>query len=104
MAQLRGQSLREYRLCRQRHIGLGDGYRFSDHPQYVRAFRSSLALIGNLGCGLLITPHPAASNLIDRLERKAPLIAPGQCRDYARRGRAALDERLAKEKQPSAGE
>jgi metallo-beta-lactamase class B len=81
-----------------------DSYRFSDHPKYVAAFRNSLNLIGNLGCGLLITPHPGASNLIDRLDGKAPLIAPGQCRDYARRGRAALDERLAKERQPSAGE
>jgi metallo-beta-lactamase class B len=81
-----------------------DGYRFSNHPKYVRAFRSSLALIGNLGCGLLITPHPSASNLTERLDGKAPLVGPGQCRDYARRGRAALDARLAKEQQPSAGE
>ena len=81
-----------------------ENYRFSDHPQYVNAFRSSLTLIGNLGCGLLITPHPGASNLIERHDGKAPLAARGACRDYARRGRAALDERLAKEKQPSAGE
>ena len=81
-----------------------DTYRFTDHPKYVAAFRSSLNLIGNLGCGLLITPHPSASNLVDRLDGKAPLIAPGQCRDYARRGRAALNERLAKEQKPSAGE
>jgi metallo-beta-lactamase class B len=81
-----------------------DSYRFSDHPKYVDAFRSSLDLIGNLGCGLLITPHPGASNLIDRLDGKAPLISGGQCRDYARRGRVALNERLAKEQQPSAGE
>jgi len=81
-----------------------DSYRFADHAKYVGAFRSSLNLIGNLGCRLLITPHPGASNLIDRLDGKAPLIAPGQCRDYARRGRAALNERLAKERQPSAGE
>jgi len=81
-----------------------DTYRFTDHPKYVAAFRSSLNLIGNLGCGLLITPHPSASNLVDRLDGKAPLIAPGQCRDYARRGRAALNERLAQEQKPSAGE
>jgi len=81
-----------------------ESYRFSDHARYVGAFRSSLNLIGNLGCGLLITPHPGASDLIDRLDGKAPLIAPGQCRAYARRGRAALDERLAKEQHPSAGE
>jgi metallo-beta-lactamase class B len=72
-------------------------YRFSDHKAYVRAFRYSLKLIGRLKCDLLITPHPGASNFIDRLEGKVPLIGPGQCAAYAANGRAALDERLAKE-------
>jgi metallo-beta-lactamase class B len=81
-----------------------DAYRFSDHKKYVAAFRNSLTLIGSLRCDLLITPHPSASGFIDRLEGKAPLIDPNGCRDYARRGRAALDQRLAKERQQSAGE
>jgi metallo-beta-lactamase class B len=46
---------------------------------------------------LLVTPHPVASNLYGRLAGNAPLIDRGACRDYAQRGRAALDERLAKE-------
>ena len=74
-----------------------DSYRFSDHPKYVAAFRKSLNRIARLPCGLLITPHPAASNLIDRLEGKAPLIAPGQCRTYAANGAKALTERLTRE-------
>jgi metallo-beta-lactamase class B len=74
-----------------------DGYRFSDHKAYVRAFRESLKFIGRMRCDLLITPHPGASNFIDRLEGKAPLIGPGQCAAYAANGRAALDARLAKE-------
>jgi metallo-beta-lactamase class B len=81
-----------------------DSYRFSDHKRYVAAFRNSLALIGKLRCDLLITPHPGASNFIDRLEGKAPLIEPTACRNYARQGLAALEERLAKEQQQSAGE
>jgi metallo-beta-lactamase class B len=75
-----------------------DAYRFSDHGGYVAAFRNSLRIIGRLDCDLLITPHPGASNLIDRLDGKAPLISPGQCRDYAARGQQALDARLAREK------
>lgn len=74
-----------------------DGYRFSDHKAYVRAFRDSLSFIGRMRCDLLITPHPGASQFIERLEGKAPLIGPGQCAAYAANGRAALDARLAKE-------
>jgi metallo-beta-lactamase class B len=74
-----------------------DTYRFSDHSGYVIAFRNSLRIIGRLDCDLLITPHPGASNLIDRLDGKTPLIGEGQCKDYAARGAAALDARLARE-------
>ena len=75
-----------------------DSYRFSDHRAYLAAFKSSLGTIRNLPCDLLITPHPGASDFIDRLEGKAPLIGKGQCADYAKRGREALDARLAREK------
>jgi metallo-beta-lactamase class B len=74
-----------------------EGYRYSDHKAYVRAFRDTLRFIGRMRCDLLITPHPGASNFIGRLEGKAPLIGPGQCAAYAANGRAALDARLAKE-------
>src|SRR4249919_3829923 len=73
------------------------GYRYSDHKDYVRVFRDSLRFIGRMRCDLLITPHPGASQFIERLEGKAPLIGPGQCAAYAANGRAALDARLAKE-------
>jgi metallo-beta-lactamase class B len=74
-----------------------DGYRFSDHKRYVAAFRDSLRFIGKLRCDVLITPHPGASNFIERLAGKAPLIGLGQCAPYAASGRAALDARLTKE-------
>jgi metallo-beta-lactamase class B len=74
-----------------------DKYRFLDHKRYVAAFKDSLNKIGRMQCSLLVTPHPGASNLYDRLAGNAPLIDRGACRDYAQRGRAALDERLAKE-------
>lgn len=74
-----------------------DTYRFSDHKAYVAAFRDSIRKIGRMRCDLLITPHPGASNFYDRLAGKAPLIDRNACKAYADRGRAALDERLAKE-------
>ena len=72
-------------------------YRYSGHKAYVRAFRDTLRFIGRMRCDLLITPHPGASQFIERLEGKAPLVGPGQCATYAANGRAALEARLAKE-------
>ena len=74
-----------------------DEYRFSDHKKYVAAFRDSLFKIARLRCDLLITPHPSASKFYERLAGEAPLIDRNACKAYADRGRAALDERLAKE-------
>ena len=74
-----------------------DSYRFSDHKRYVEQFRRSLREIGSLRCDLLITPHPGASNFIERMEGKAPLISKGQCAAYAAEGRRNLDLRLARE-------
>ena len=74
-----------------------DSYRFSDHKRYVAAFKDSLKKIEHMQCSLLVTPHPGASNFYDRLAGKAPLIDQNGCKDYARRGREALDARLAKE-------
>jgi len=74
-----------------------DTYRFSRHPGYVAAFRKSLARIAALPCDLIITPHPAASGLYERLAGKAPLTSTGACVAYAAAGTAKLDERLASE-------
>ena len=77
-------------------IALGK-YRFSDHPDYVAVFKTSLGKIAHLPCDLLITPHPAVSNFYARLARAAPLSDPAACMNYAATGRRKLDERLAAE-------
>lgn len=74
-----------------------DGYRFTDHPERVAPFRATFAHLAALNCDLLVSPHPAASNLIERLAGKAPLFNRGGCSAYAAMGRANLDKRLARE-------
>ena len=75
-----------------------DGYRFSDHPQLVANFRKSIAKVAALDCDILLTPHPAASNMPKRLLGTAPIFDPNACRSYAASLTQRLDERLAREK------
>jgi metallo-beta-lactamase class B len=74
-----------------------DDYRFSAHPGYLAQFRRSIAKVGALDCEILLTPHPSASHLRERLAPGQPLLDPNGCRDYAQGLSARLDERLAKE-------
>ena len=73
-----------------------DDYRFSDHPDYLAAFRASIARVAALECDILLTPHPSASDLVRRLGR-AKVEDAGACRDHAAKLTKQLDERLAKE-------
>ncbi|MFA6218557.1 MAG: MBL fold metallo-hydrolase [Erythrobacter sp.] len=75
-----------------------DEYRFSDHPTYLAQFRNSLARIAALDRCLLLTPHPSASTMRDRLNGSG-LGANGRhdCRDYAQAIGKRLDQRLADE-------
>ena len=85
------------------HSALTDGhYRFSDHPAYVAAFERSLDTVAGLPCDLLITPHPAASNLLARFNGDAPLVDPGACQAFAANARANLAARLAEERKEPA--
>lgn len=74
-----------------------DDYRFTDHPDYVAMLRGTFAKVPGLPCDLLITPHPGASSLFERLAGEAPLIDSGACKTYAAGAAKRLDERLAKE-------
>ena len=74
-----------------------DNYRFSDHPQTIAAFRTSISKVSQLPCDELLTPHPSASSLIEKL-RDGTLGSPGQCQRYAAALTSALDKRLSKER------
>jgi metallo-beta-lactamase class B len=81
-----------------------DTYRYSDHPAVVSAFRASIQKIADSPCEILLTPHPAASSMPERLALGRPLLDGDACKNYAAGRSKALDDRLAKEAagQPSA--
>jgi metallo-beta-lactamase class B len=61
------------------------GYRFSDHPELVAAFRRGIDKLGALPCDVMIALHPA--------------FAVGKtCRTFADAARERLDQRLAEER------
>jgi len=74
-----------------------DDYRFSDHPAYLAAYRASIAKIAASRCEILLTPHPSASAMKERMTGKEKLFDPEGCRNYAAALTKRLDERLAKE-------
>ncbi len=76
------------------------GYRFSDHPDRVRAAREGLKRIGELPCDILVTPHPGASDLFARISARKPLSDPDACHKYAAAAEEHLNTRLAQEEQP----
>ena len=79
-----------------------DTYRYSDHPAVVSAFRASIAKIAASPCEILLTPHPSASQMPERLALGRPLLDGEACKNYAAAKAKALDDRLAKEAAPPA--
>jgi metallo-beta-lactamase class B len=74
-----------------------DDYHFTKHPERVDAARAGLRVIEALPCDLLLTPHPGASSLLERLSGKEPLVYPRACIAYAAAGSDRLAKRLARE-------
>ena len=73
-----------------------EGYRFSDHPDYVAGYRAGLERLAGLECDLLLTPHPSASGMVARAVEGFP--ADGEaCVRYAEGIAARLDKRLGEE-------
>jgi len=79
------------------------GFLFSRRRDYPHAedFERSFSFLESAPCDILITPHPDASNLFQRLEQRNSkpdaFIDPGACRALAERSREQLSKRLATE-------
>ena len=74
-----------------------DDYRFSDHTAYLAAYRESLAKVAASRCEILLTPHPSASAMKERMTGKQKLFDVAGCKAYAAGLTKRLDERLVKE-------
>jgi metallo-beta-lactamase class B len=79
------------------------GFRFSDDPRRVAAFRQAIATVAALPCDILLTPHPDASGFWQKVARRksdtdvAPLIDANACRAYAAPATEKLDAKLVQE-------
>lgn len=84
-----------------------DGFRFSDPSRagLVLGFRRSIARMAELPCDVLVTTHPGAAGLDEKLRRRAEGVADafvdsGACRAYGARALKGLEERLRAEGVP----
>lgn len=75
-----------------------DGFLFSKSGAPAQ-FRRSYAVLEQLRCDILVTPHPGASAFFERVEGKT-LVDPQACRRYAAAAREALANRLERERAP----
>ena len=73
-----------------------DGFRYSDTSAAVAGFRKGFAVLEQLPCDILVTPHPGT--LFERASKGAQgLIDTNACRAYAATARANLQRRLEAE-------
>lgn len=80
-----------------------DGFRYSDskaYPTAVQDFERGFATLEQLSCDIMISTHPAASNLWEKLA-KGNLVDPQACKHYAAAARKLLAKRLETEKSGS---
>jgi metallo-beta-lactamase class B len=83
-----------------------DDYRFSDHRAALEGFQKSFAFLRAASCDLLLTAHPEASGLWQRLERRDKgdsdaMTDTNACKTLADRSEDQLRQRLATEQKSS---
>ena len=81
-----------------------DGFRFTDSPERVHAFRRSISRLGELPCDIVISTHPSATNLDEKIKKRAEKSSPDPFVDHGCKALAAtamkgLEARIAQEKQ-----
>jgi metallo-beta-lactamase class B len=84
------------------------GYKFTDprNSEAVAGFEKSFNFLETTPCDILITAHPEASELWDRLRARErgiipdPMLNSEACHQLAQHGREQLRQRLADERKP----
>jgi metallo-beta-lactamase class B len=78
--------------------------RNTTYPNAIADFERGYATLERLSCDVLVTPHPGASSLWDRVSPSDGTIGSGfvdreACKRYAATSRQALQQRIAREQQ-----
>lgn len=73
------------------------GYSFRQKPDQRRRIEAGLAKAAQISCTLLITPHPSASALMERMAGQNALVQEGACAHYVATAKVNFENRLAKE-------
>jgi metallo-beta-lactamase class B len=74
-----------------------------DYPEALKDFETSFQFLDSVPCDVLVTTHPDASELWDRVEARQqgtmpdPMVDSSACRRLAEHGRQQLRQRLAVE-------
>ena len=82
-----------------------EGFKFTGdrtHPSLVDAFRNSLQTVSSLPCDVLLTTHPSASGMDEKVKLRAqgaadPFVNAGACKALAETSLAALEKRVKAE-------
>jgi metallo-beta-lactamase class B len=81
------------------------GFRFTDKPEVVNAFRRSITRLAELPCDIVVSTHPAATNLDAKIKKRAELKGAGPdpfvdrgCKALAATAMKGLEARIAEEK------
>jgi len=84
-----------------------DGYKFTDskkHPTAIADFGKTFTFLDATPCDILVTTHPEASGLWDRLQAREqgrtpdPMVNSDACRQLAQHGRELLQQRIDDER------
>ena len=80
-----------------------DGFKFTAQPGLVDSFRKSLRTAGALPCDVLLTTHPSASGMDEKVKGRAaksgadPFINAGACKALENTSLGALEKRVKDE-------
>ena len=80
------------------------GFKFTAQPSLVAQMRRSITRVGELPCDIVVSTHPSATNLDDKITKRAvqkggpdPFVDHG-CKALAATAMKGLEARIAEEK------
>jgi metallo-beta-lactamase class B len=65
-------------------------YRFAQHPARAAMFKKTFAAVEQWRCGIVLTPHPGVSAMLERIAGTEPLLQPQGCAPIVQAARERL--------------